>query len=450
MATQVTIVGGGSYQWAPELMADLFGTPALAGMHLVLEDIDPTPLPTMEALAHKLIDALDAKATVAVSTDLGAALDGADFVIVCISTGGFRSMAVDLDVPARYGITQTVGDTVGPGGINRALRNVPVLVGIARAMEEHCPDAWLFNITNPMTCLTRAVCRETHVRAVGLCHEVGNFCMDLAIALGRPHEAVSASVMGINHFPVLTALEVDGADGFDVLRALVDEVGGLRSLRPAAWDGAAEPFSKLDFARRHVFKLTLLDRWGSFPAAGDRHIAEFVAFALTPESEWGAAYNIGLSPISVREAHQAEYVANVDAWLAGTKDLQTWQSGELPSPMVEAMLTGEPFEAPVNIPNAGQAPGLPPDVVLESICVIDSDGVRGRERAVLPHPYDEIVRRHVATQELTVEAALCGDRALAAQAFALDPLAGRGDLDAMEAMVAELLVGTAEWLPQFA
>ena len=95
-------------------------------------------------------------------------------------------MAVDLDVPAAHGITQTVGDTVGPGGINRALRNIPVLVGIGKAMEEHCPDAWLFNITNPMTALTRSVCRETSIKTVGLCHEVGNFCMDLAIALGRP------------------------------------------------------------------------------------------------------------------------------------------------------------------------------------------------------------------------------------------------------------------------
>ncbi len=450
MGTQVTIVGGGSYQWAPELMADLFGTPALAGLRLVLEDIDPAPLPKMEALAHKLNAAMGAEATIAATTDLGAALDGADFVIVCISTGGFRSMAVDLDVPARHGITQTVGDSVGPGGINRALRNVPVLVEIARAMEEHCPDAWLFNITNPMTCLTRAVCRETRIKAVGLCHEVGNFCMDLAIALGRPLEAVTASVTGVNHFPVLTSLEVDGADGFEVLHALVDEVGGLASLRPVPGRPEADPFSKLDFARRHVFKLTLLDRWGTFPAAGDRHLAEFVAFALTPESEWGAAYNIDLSPISTREAHQAGYVADVGAWLAGTKDLQTWQSGELPSPMIQAMLTGEPFEAPVNIPNAGQAPDLPPEVVLESVCVIDGEGIRGRDRSALPRPYDEIVRRHVATQELTVEAALRGDRMLAAEAFALDPLAGRGDLGVTETMVEQLLGGTAEWLPQFA
>jgi alpha-galactosidase len=448
--TQVTIVGGGSYQWAPELMADLFSTPALAGMHLVLQDIDPAPLPKMEALAHKVNDALGAKATVATTTDLGTALDGADFVIVCISTGGFRSMAVDLDVPAAHGITQTVGDTVGPGGINRALRNVPVLVGIGKAMEEHCPGAWMFNITNPMTCLTRSVCRETSIKTVGLCHEVGNFCMDFAIALGRPFEAVSCSVTGINHFPVLTSLELDGADGFDVLRKLVDEVGGLESLAPHEGRPEGEPFSKLDFAQRHLFKLTLLDRWGTFPAAGDRHIAEFVSFALTPESRWGAAYNIGLSPISRREQHQAEYVADVESWLAGTKDLQTWQSGELPSPMIQAMLTGEPFEAPVNIPNTGQGVGLPADAVLESICVIDGDGIRGRDRGVLPHPYDEIVRRHVATQELTVEAALRGDRTLAAEAFALDPLAGRGDLYDMDTMVDELLAGTAEWLPQFA
>jgi alpha-galactosidase len=450
VSQQVTIIGGGSYQWGPELIADLFGTPALGGMHLVLQDINPDPLPSMEALAHKVNEALGSGATISATTNQKTALEGADFVIVCISTGAFRSMAVDLDVPAKHGITQTVGDSVGPGGINRALRNIPVLVGIGKAMEEVCPDAWMFNITNPMTTLTRSVCRETSIKTVGLCHEVGNFCMDLAIALGRPMEAVVPSVTGVNHFPVLTSLEVDGVDGFDVIRQLVDEVGGLDSLTPSAGRAEAESFSKLDFARRHVLKLTLLDRWGTFPAAGDRHIAEFLSFALTPESDFGALYNIELSPISKREKNAAEDRANVAAWLDGSKPLQTWQSGELPSPMIEAMLTGEPFEAPVNIPNRGQAPGLPEDVVLESICIIDDEGIRGRDRSILPTPYDEIVRRHTATQELTVEAALRGDRTLAAEAFALDPLAGRGDLRQMEAMVDALLAGTSEWLPQFA
>jgi alpha-galactosidase len=274
--------------------------------------------------------------------------------------------------------------------------------------------------------------------------------MDLAIALRKPWEAVQPSVTGVNHFPVLTALDVDGADGFDIIRDLVEEVGGLASLTPHPGREEAEKFSKLDFAQRHALKLNLLERWGSFPAAGDRHIAEFLSFALTPESDWGAAYNIELSSIARREKNAAEDRANVDAWLAGTKDLQTWQSGELPSPMIEAILTGVPFEAPVNIPNTGQAPDLPDDVVVESICVIDGEGIRGRDVSRLPGPYAEIVRRHTATQEITVEAAVRGDRSLAAQAFALDPLAGRGDLAEIDAMVAELLDGTAEWLPQFA
>src|SRR5262249_12588592 len=156
-----------------------------------------------------------AKATVATTTDLRRALEGADFVVVTISTGGFDSMAVDLDVPARHGIRQSVGDSVGPGGINRALRNIPVLVGIGRHMEEICPDAWLVNITNPMTCLTRAVCRETAIKAVGLCHEVGNWCIDLAIALGTTAEGVHPTVVGVNHLPVLSALDIDGRDGFE-------------------------------------------------------------------------------------------------------------------------------------------------------------------------------------------------------------------------------------------
>src|SRR5579872_4980473 len=138
--TQVTIVGGGSYQWAPKLITDLLGTSSLGGLHLVLEDIDPAPLEKMGALARIADDKLGAKATVSTTTDQRAALEGADFVVVTISTGGFESMAVDIDVPARHGIKQSVGDSVGPGGISRSLRNVPVLAGIGRAMQELCPD----------------------------------------------------------------------------------------------------------------------------------------------------------------------------------------------------------------------------------------------------------------------------------------------------------------------
>ena len=447
---QITIIGGGSYQWTPELLADLLGTPSLAGVHIVLEDIDPAPLPKMQALAHRVNDALEAKATISTTSDQRRALEGADFVIVTISTGGFASMAVDLDVPARYGIRQSVGDSVGPGGINRALRNVPVLAGIARDMEVVCPDAWLLNITNPMTCLTRAVCSQTTVKTVGLCHEVGNWCLDLAIALGKPGEAVRPTVAGVNHFPVVTSLDVDGSDGFAILSDMVDEAGGLDALAPSPGRPEAPTFSRLDFAQRHLLKLILLDRWGAIPAAGDRHVAEFLPSVLTQESDWGGAYNIELTSIVQREKHQAGYVADVDDWLAGTKDLQTWQSGELPAPVIDSLLTGTRRELPANIPNVGQCPDLPHDAVVESICVVDGEGVRGRDAVRAPAPFAEVLRRTVAVQEMTVEAALTGDGALARAAFALDPLAGRGDRVATERMANELLAETATWLPQFA
>jgi alpha-galactosidase len=446
---QITIIGGGSYQWTPELLADLLGTASLRGSHIVLEDIDPRPLDKMQALARKVDESLGAGATISTTTDQRRALDGADFVIVTISTGGFDSMAIDLDIPTRYGIRQSVGDTVGPGGINRSLRNIPVLVGVAEDMAVVCPDAWLLNITNPMTCLTRSICRQTDVKAVGLCHEVGNWTLDLAIAVGKPHEAVAPTVAGVNHFPVVTSLEVDGADGFALLADMVEEAGGLAALAPHPGRPKAEEMSRLDFVQRHALKLTLLDMWGAFPAAGDRHIAEFLPWVLTEESGWGAEYNIELTSIARRQEHQDGYIADVDAWLGGTKTLQTWQSGELPALVIDSLVSGRRRDLPVNIPNAGQVPDVPADSVVESICIVDGDGIRGRDVAPLPPPYAELVRRHAAVAEMTVEAALDGDRALAEAAFFLDPLAGRGDLGQTEAMIEELLTATADWLPQF-
>jgi alpha-galactosidase len=351
-------------------------------------------------------------------------------------------------VPARHGIRQSVGDSVGPGGINRSLRNIPILVGIARDMEQVCPDAWMLNITNPMTALTRSVRRETSIRAVGLCHEVGNFTFDLAIALKLPHTAIRPTVSGINHFPVVTALEVDGRDGFEVIAELLDEVGGMAAIAPDPDRGELEPMSKLDFGVRNYLKLSMLERWGVIPAAGDRHLAEFVPGILTAESDWGAAWGVDLTSIADRERSQEEYIEEVDRQLSGDERLHAWASGEIMADVIDSLVTGQPRELPVNIPNAGQCPDLPADAVVESICVVDGDGVRGRDQARVPAPVAELLRRQVATQELTVEAAVTGDRGLIEAAFALDPLAGRGDLHDLDHMVDELLAGTAAWLPQ--
>jgi len=257
-------------------------------------------------------------------------------------------------------------------------------------------------------------------------------------------------VMGVNHFPVITALDIDGADGFGMIGDLVDELGGLEALAPGPDRPVAEPFSRADFGQRHALKLTILDRYGALPGAGDRHVAEFIPSALTEASQWGKTWGIELTPMARREESQAEYIVEVEAVLAGTAEVQTWDSGEIVAPVIDSLLTGTHRELPVNLPNAGQCPDLPADVVVESICVVDGDGMRGRDAPRAPAAITEWVRRTVAVQELTVEAAVSGDRRIALQAFALDPLAGRGDLRATEAMAEELLAATARWLPQFA
>jgi alpha-galactosidase len=447
---QVTIIGGGSYQWTPKLITDLLATPSLAGCHIALMDIDPTPLSKMAALLGRANEALGARVTVETTTDRRRALEGADFVVVTISTGGFASMAVDLEVPARHGIRQSVGDTVGPGGINRSLRNIPVLVEIGRDMEQKCPDAWLLNITNPMTCLTRCVARETSVKTVGLCHGIGNYCLDLAIAFGVPLESVQPTLTGVNHFPVIVGLDIDGHDGLEMLAGVLDELGGVGRIGPGAGGPHPEPFSKAGFARRHVLSLTLFDRFGAVPAVDDRHLAEFLPSILTESWGWGKAWGIELTPISRRVEHQEGFIRHVDAVVDGTAELSINPSGELVAPVIDSLISGTRREVPLNLPNTGQCPDLPSDAVVEAMCVVDDQGMRGRDAARAPAPLAELLRRHVAVQELTVEAAVRGDPDLVRAALVLDPLAGRTDWSEIDAMATELLAGTAQWLPQFA
>ena len=426
---KITIVGGGSYQWSPTLIGDILTTPSLADVHVVLEDVDPAPLPKMQAYFEMAAAKLGIGATVETSTDQRAALDGADFVVVTISTGGFRSMALDLSIPEKHGIRQPVGDTVGPGGINRALRNIPVLLGIARDMEQACPDAWLLNITNPMTCLTRSVARETSIEVVGLCHEVWHFQLMIALTLGLPMDQIEMVIGGVNHLPIVTELTIAGEPGFPKLLELSEEGGA--------------------FAKEHALKLGMLERFGAVPGAGDRHVAEFFPGFLTAESSWGSDWGVHLTTIAERERDQANFVENVDLLLAEKRELPLWQSGEMVAPVIDSLTTDTRRELPLNLPNRGQLANEPLDPVVETMCVVDGDGMRGREDVVLPPPYDAWIHRHIEAQERTVEAAVTGDRSVALEAFTLDALAGRGDLRVTEAMVDDLLAATAEWLPQF-
>jgi alpha-galactosidase len=428
---RIVIVGGGSRQWGPKLTTDILTTPSLRDSTIVLHDVDEPSLELIGGYCERINREVGASATIETTTDRRAALDGADFVAVTITTGGFTSMAHDLEVPERHGVRQSVGDTCGPGGINRSLRNIPVLLDIARDMEEQCPDAWLLNLTNPMTCLTRAVNKETSIKAVGLCHEVVIMSWLVAIALGVPADDIGLTISGVNHLPWITELTVGGDDGFELLRAA----------------GADPKMEK--FTQENRLKLELLDRFGALAGAGDRHVAEFFPWVLTEESRWGKDWGIHLTSITDRENMEAYYRDEIQEIIDGDKPVPAWQSGEMVAPIIDSLTTGTRRELPLNLPNAGQAPYLPEDVVVETMCVVDGEGIRGRDAVVPPAPCAEWTRRHVAVQELTVEAAVTGDADLVRTAMALDPLAGRIDARSIDTMTTELLAATAKWLPQF-
>ncbi len=455
MAPRIVIIGGGSYQWAPKLLIDIANTPSLHDAEIVLEDLDPRPLPAMVQLVERIAKLRNIGLRARGTTNQREALDGADFVVVTISTGGFASMRHDLAIPERYGIRQSVGDSVGPGGINRALRNIPVLLGIARDMEELCPDAWLLNITNPMTTLCRAVTRTTSVKTVGLCHEIATTRWTLSNLLGGGYDAIDLTITGVNHLPVITELRVDGEDGFERLRELVehpdDHAGELLELDlPDDLDESIRAqLTKGPVLSSNLLKFELFRRFGALPGAGDRHLAEFFPGFLTEASGWGQQWGVKLTTIEDRENDRGGDIDRFEELLA-MDDVPTTPSGEIVAPLIDCFLTGTRRELPVNLPNTGQCPDFPPDVVVESIGVADRDGIRGRDRAVAPPLLAEYLRRVSAAQELTVDAALSGSREKAFEAMLADPLAGRADFEQLAMMTDELIDATLPWLPQFA
>lgn len=461
--TRITIIGGGSYQWTPKLLVDFVNTPVVRDADIVLQDIDAAPLPRMVELAHHLAARRGVALTARATTDRRDALRDADFVVVNISTGGFASMRHDLEIPERHGVRQSVGDTVGPGGIMRALRNIPVFLDIARDVEELCPDAWVLNLTNPMTTICRALTRETPLKAIGLCHEITITQFLLSLLLGVGFLDLTLEVGGVNHLPFVTAVHVagDGAageDGFAMLRELLadaeargaerlpmDLPEGLELIKHSSGPG----WTRGDLMANWRVKLELFDRFGVLPGAGDRHLAEFFPNFITDASGWGERWGFGLTSIALRERHQDEHIAALDALLA-SDTVDSMPSGEMVAPVIQCLLLDQPGRFPLNIPNEGQVADLPLGAMVEGMCIVDGGGVRGSEAVSLPAGMAEALRRVSASQELTVDAAVSGDRDAAFAAMLLDPLGSRLDYDDIATMTDEMLAATAEWLPQFA
>ncbi|HZU76510.1 MAG TPA: hypothetical protein VFA70_07070 [Dehalococcoidia bacterium] len=442
--TRVALIGGASLNWSPTFLGDLFSTAELDGSSLVLIDIDAPALELMGVFAARLQAAAGSSWRVETTTDRRAGLRGAEVVAITLTVGGFETMAVDLALPARYGIAQSVGDTVGPGGLARALRNIPVLAAIGSDVADICPGAVVLNYTNPLSVLTRTLALTAPgVTVVGLCHELPGVMGRLRRLFGLAPEApYRARLAGVNHFTWLLDFQLGGRDGYRMLDSYLAE---HPQRLPYEGDLPGTPSSV--FEDRLALKLWLYRTHGLLPAAGDRHLAEFLPGILSPTLGRGAVFGIELTTIEHRRAARARRRAWVEAVAIGAETPEPARSQEKLAEFTLALAEGREATHVLNLPNQGQAANLPREAVVETMGVIGPGGAHPIASGDLPPAVRALVLPHVLRQELTVEAGLRGDRRLALEALASDPLIAN-PLDAAP-LLDELLAAHAAYLPQF-
>jgi alpha-galactosidase len=409
---KVTLIGAGSTVFARTLIGDVLSFPELAdGLTISLMDIDENRLRATE----RMTSLAGPNVTVEATLDRRAALDGADYVLTMFQVGGYRPATVtDFDVPKRFGLRQTIGDTLGIGGIMRGLRTIPVLLDVCRDMEEVSPDAVLLQYVNPMAMLCWAVARASPIRTVGLCHSVQGTARDLATDLGV--DRLDYRCAGINHMAFYLELEHRGRDVYPQLRA------------------------KRDIPDWNRVRYEVVRHFGYFCTESSEHLAEYVPwFIKSARPELVEQFNVPLD----------EYLRRCEEQLAHPvpEDLPAERSDEYGAGIIHALETGEPFRFNGNVMNDGLVDNLP-DCCVEVPCVADTAGITPEPVGTLPPQLAALIRTNVNVQELTVEAALTGSRDHVYHAAMLDPhTAGELSLAEIHGLVDALLEAHGELVP---
>jgi len=439
---KIALIGAGSVVFTRNLVSDLLSFPALQGSVISLMDIDAERLPLAHDLVRALVEARDAPARVEATLDRAAAVRGADYVMVTVQVGGLEAYAHDIEIPARYGVDQCVGDTLGPGGVFRGLRTIPLLLDICREMDGSCrPEALLLNYSNPMaiTCWAIATTGRPHV---GLCHSVQGTSRMLAHWIGAPYDEVSYHVAGINHQAWFLEFRHEGQDAYPRLR---------KRIRDAEVNGQ-EPV-----------RIELMRQFGYFVTESSGHASEYAPYfrkspamidALveqftSPRDHW---FDWGRTGGYLKHCREVlpTYLDEVRAQVAGRTALPAGRSDEYGASIINAMETNEPFKFNGNVPNHALITNLPRGACVEVPCLVDALGVQPTVVGDLPPQLAALNRTMVNVQDLATYGGVHGDREAVHHAVMLDPLTGAiGALADIRRMTDDLFAAEEEWLPQF-
>jgi len=433
MTVRIVCIGA-SYLFVPPVFMDLAMTGKFHGAEFCVVDIDPHRLKVVVDGLNALKDAHDIDLDIVGTLDRRDVLPGASFVITSITVGHFLAWEQELMYCDIYGISHTVGDTIGPAALSRNLRVIPVLLDVARDMEELCPDAWLINFTNPMSAITLAISTRTSIRTVGLCHEFDGLRGHIARAYGVDRSDVDMTAGGVNHLTFVTDLKVKGKE---CLGTLLDDVGP-----------SERPESIVDDPEDWWLNRTLMPVFGVLPVASDRHTIEFFPYFLGKANDKGKAWGFNPLDIRKRKRNQADREAVLVGWTRG-EGIPSMDrlSGEHAHDIMLSIMEDRGDRHMVNILNNGCIEGLPDDALVEIPATVDASGVHGLKVEGIPRHLISHLQRLSTLHHLTVESALEGSREKALHALLLDPLCL--DLGTMEHMLDDLLEANREHLPLF-
>lgn len=428
---KITFLGAGSTIFAKNVLGDCLLTPALQDAEYALFDIDAGRLSDSKMMLDTINrNASGGKARVIAYQDRRKALAGAGFVVNAVQVGGYKPCTVvDFEIPKRYGLRQTIGDTLGIGGIFRTLRTMPVLFDFARDIEEVCPEAWFLNYTNPMAMLTGALLRHTGVKAVGLCHSVQVCVPHLFRDLGMDASGVRWKIAGINHMAWLLEVTRDGVD-----------------LYPEIKRRAAErPVPHTDLVRYEIMR-----RFGYYVTESSEHNAEYVPwFIKERHPQLIERFAIPLDEYPRRCEEQIEDWARMRTQLTEDRDLGHERTEEYASYIMEAIETDRPYRIAGNVLNPGLIANLPTEACVEVPCLVEGNGVTPCHVGALPPQLAALNMTNINVQLLTIEAAVTRSRDSLYQAALLDPhTAAELPIDEIVALCDDLIEAHGDWLPK--